>query len=82
MTAMLEHQESFAKTLYEMYAPISGSRSVSATGEAVTTGKKQRPVTPEKTLRTVQEFIDSATRVKEQLKPELVSCATDDLSVL
>ncbi|KAL7754188.1 BAR adaptor protein Hob1 [Sorochytrium milnesiophthora] len=66
VNAMLEHQESFATTLLEVYAPISG-RLMSPDGEQ----SMQRAPTPPESMAAVQEYVNLLSSARETIVPEL-----------
>lgn len=71
--AMFKHQESFAKTLLEVYEPISGKQFGSGEGlNAPKTDKKNRPKTADESMRCAQSFVEATARVSDQLIPEIV----------
>ena len=94
LAAMLKHQESFAKTLLEVYQPIQGRfpgghgtlgstmpRSSSTYTEggdmamvpmgSHTMPRKDRPVTPEASLKRAQDFLEACAKIAEILLPKL-----------
>ena len=80
LAAMIKHQESFARVLLEVYQPISGRfptvQPTQTQTEFSTLGshhitKKDRPVTPEASLKRAQDFLASSARITEILIPKL-----------
>lgn len=76
LAAMLKHQESFAKTLLEVYEPITGKfpsadNLSGSEGMLYSPTKKNRPNTPEKSLLRAQQFQRITKEASEQVLPLL-----------
>ena len=84
LAAMLKHQESFAKTLLEVYQPIVGRYAgvespQGSNGElhspigGMALARKERPRTSDESIKQVQEFVAVSTHISEALISQLVS---------
>eukprot|EP00158_Paraphelidium_tribonemae_P002864 Partr_v1_DN25735_c0_g1_i2_m74576 putative Actin-associated protein len=75
LTAMLKHQQSFAQTLLECYEPIQGryqsQESVHSSMGSLSLSRKDRPMTPEASLKRAQDFAELSESVATNLVPQL-----------
>lgn len=73
--SMLKHQESFAKTLAEVYEPISGQKFGGNAGlSGVDFSKKSRALTNEDAMQVVHAYHEAAVDASAKLVPEMVGC--------
>jgi hypothetical protein len=71
---MLKHQESFAKTLAEVYEPISGAKfGTGLKNASVDPSRKVRAITSDEAMEVVHAFHETSTDALAKLTPELVS---------
>ncbi len=76
ITAMVQHQESFGRVLVEVYEPIAGAKFPNASTTLAAPGpgsgaRKQRPITPERSMQMATAFHEASENLVRTLVPQL-----------